>query len=101
MSRLSLYILVLVLMVTAPLVAVAEKQSPKTVPGATAIDAAKAKALFDQGVIFVDTRNDADWEAGRIPDAVHLGVYEVLSEETLSEVVKKDESVVFYCNGFK
>jgi hypothetical protein len=46
--------------------------SPETVPGATTIDTPRAKPLFDSGAIFVDVRNDADWEAGRIPGAIHL-----------------------------
>jgi len=75
--------------------------SPATVDGATTIDAAKAKELFDSGTVFIDTRKDADWNAGRVPEAVHLDVKKVMSEETLGEQVKKGEAVVMYCNGHK
>ena len=75
--------------------------SPETVPGATTIDATKAKALFDKGVVFVDVRNDADWEAGRIPDAVHLELKKVFTEASLGDVVPKDQEVVIYCNDPK
>jgi len=75
--------------------------SPETVEGATSVDAAKAKELFDAGVIFVDTRKDADWAAGRIPEAVHLDVKKVMNEQTLGENAKKGEAVVMYCNGEK
>jgi rhodanese-related sulfurtransferase len=74
--------------------------SPETVAGAVTVDAHEAKTLFDQGVAFVDTRNGADWEAGRIPGSIHLNSRSVLSEETLAEAVARDERVVIYCNGW-
>jgi len=77
------------------------KISPTSVDGATTVDTAKAKELFDKGVIFVDVRKDKDWAAGRVPDAVHIELKKVLSEDTLSKEVKKDQEVVIYCNGEK
>ncbi len=77
------------------------KLSPTSVDGATTVDTAKAKALFDQGVIFIDVRKDKDWNAGRIPDAVHIELKKVLSEKTLSKEVKQNQEVVMYCNGEK
>lgn len=79
--------------------AVAEEVSPMTVPGATTVDAAKAKELFDQGVIFVDVRSDKDWAAGRIPDAVHIELKQDYNEGSLSAETGKGDPVVFYCNG--
>lgn len=76
-------------------------ESPTTVEGATTVDTAKARELFDAEVAFVDTRKNSDWDAGRIPGAIHLDVKKVLSPETLEAEVKKDEPVVFYCNGHK
>lgn len=77
----------------------AEKVSPTSVDGATSVDATKAKALFDQGVLFVDVRSDKDWAAGRIPDAVHIELKKVFSEASLGKEMKKDEAAVIYCNG--
>lgn len=79
----------------------AEEPAPAQVSGATTIDGVKAKELFDRGVLFVDPRKDADYEAGRIPGAAHLNLDSSLSEETLSAEAKKDEEIVFYCNGVK
>ena len=45
-------------------------------------------------------RGNADWNAGHIPDGVHLELHNVFSEARLSEVVGKDEEVVIYCAGF-
>jgi rhodanese-related sulfurtransferase len=78
-----------------------EYVSPKTVPGVTTIDVEQAKVLFDQGVIFVDVRTDADWEAGRIPNAIHLKLHQVLTPTSLGAVAKQDDKIVIYCNGPK
>ena len=39
--------------------------------------------------MFIDVRNDSDWEAGWIPGAVHLDSEKVFSKSML----------VIYCNG--
>lgn len=75
------------------------KVSPTSVSGATTVTAAEAKALFDKGAAFIDTRKDKDWNAGRIPDAIHLNVKKDLTEASLGKEVKKTEAVVMYCNG--
>ena len=80
----------------------AEKISPMTVTGATTVDTATAKSLFDKKVIFVDPRNDKDWDAGRIPGAVHMDINKgAFTKDTLGVKVKKDQEVVMYCNGEK
>ena len=91
------YGLAVVLMMALPLAQAAE--SPETVAGAATVDGAKAKALFDKGVVFVDMRTDKDWGAGRIPGAVHLELSKVFSDASLGAKVKKDQDVVMYCNG--
>jgi rhodanese-related sulfurtransferase len=73
--------------------------SPTAVDGAVSVDAAKAKALFDSGVVFIDVRSDKDWAAGRIPDAVHIELKKKFNEEAMAAEVKKGDQVVIYCNG--
>lgn len=75
------------------------EESPLAVNGATTISAAAARTLFEKGAVFVDVRKDSDWDAGRIPGAVHIELKNKFSETALSAVVKKDQEVVFYCNG--
>ena len=101
MKRLVSFFWLLILVLSAPLTMAGAEMSPANVEGATTVDAAKAKALWDEGVLFVDVRPDKDWELGRIPGAVHLELNTVLSEESLSEEVKKHEALVMYCNGMK
>jgi rhodanese-related sulfurtransferase len=92
----------LVMMVLAPHAkASPEFVSPEAVPGAITIDTARAKTLFDNGAIFIDVRNDADWEAGRIPGAVHLDLDTGFTANSLRAVARPDQAVVMYCNGTK
>ena len=77
-----------------------DPDSPIQVPGSTAVSAVEAKSLFDDGVAFVDVRKDSDFEAGRVPGAIHIAL-DKLSEELLLEEIDKNEKVVFYCNGVK
>lgn len=87
------------ILLTSPLTFAADKVSPMQVDGATTVTAAEAKALFDDGVIFVDVRSDKDFDAGRIPDALHLNSKTNFTEASLSEETGKGDSVVIYCNG--
>ena len=79
--------------------AMAKETSPEKIDGATTVTVEQAKALFEKGVPFIDVRSDSDWNAGRIPGAIHLDVKNVLSSENLMKVAAKDQEVVFYCNG--
>lgn len=73
--------------------------SAMTVAGATTVDTAKAKELFDNEVLFMDVRKNSDWDAGRVPGAVHIELKKKFSAEAMLEEMKKDEGVVIYCNG--
>ncbi len=79
--------------------ALAAEVSPTQVDGAVTVDTAAAKALFDQQVAFVDVRKDSDWDAGRIPGAIHLDIKGKYTADALGAEVQKDEAVVVYCNG--
>ena len=74
--------------------------SPMTVEGASTVNAAQAKALFDNEALFVDVRKDSDWDAGRIPGAVHMDNKKgKFTADSLSTQASKDEDIVIYCNG--
>ena len=76
-----------------------KKVSPINVGGAVTVDAKQAKSLFDRGVVFVDVRNDKDYTAGRIPDAVHIELKKAFNKDSLGKHAKPTDVVVFYCNG--
>ena len=69
------------------------------VKGATTVDVATAKALFDRGVPFVDVQGDSYWAKGHIPGAVGLDPYKVFNKIELSKIVRKDKDVVIYCSS--
>jgi len=81
--------------------AMASNVSPEAISGANTVSPAEAKALFDKGVLFVDVRKDADWDAGRIPGAEHLDSKSKFTAEALADLAAKNEEIVIYCNGPK
>lgn len=96
----SLFLLLAALLIQTPVWASSE--SPASVDGAITVTAHEAKALFDSEVLFVDVRKDSDWDAGRIPGAVHLDNKKgAFSESALGAEIDKAEKVVIYCNGPK
>ena len=98
MKKLIKYLLPALMVFSVPF-AYAADVSPESVSGATTVDAAKAKQLFDNEALFVDTRKDKDWDAGRVPGAEHLDVKKALTADSLAAVAGKDEAIVMYCNG--
>ncbi|MDH5359118.1 MAG: rhodanese-like domain-containing protein [Gammaproteobacteria bacterium] len=99
LSNLSLSMMGLLLMLSSLQTMAATKVSPETVDGATTISTAEAKRLFDQGVAFLDVRSNRDWEAGRIPGALHIELKKKLNEESMAELFARDRPIVIYCNS--
>lgn len=75
--------------------------TPLSVDGATTVDAAAAKQLFDQEAAFVDLRKENVWNSGRVPGAIWLDFQNGFTKEALLAAVDKDESLVFYCSGVR
>ena len=75
------------------------QQSPKEVAGATTINAAKAKMLFDRGAKFIDVRDANLWRAGRIPGAKQLDWSIDFNEPNLIHAATKSDELVIYCQG--
>lgn len=69
------------------------------IKGATKIDPPTAKALFDRGVKFVDTRSHLEYLRSHVPGALGVSLSTELTKEALAKVVRPDEEVVFYCHG--
>jgi len=81
-------------------VASAEETAPLNVLGATTVGTATAKMLYEKGYPFVDVRGIKHFNNGHIPGAKHLPVNsEDFTAENLSAIAKKNQLVVFYCNG--
>lgn len=78
------------------------KDSPTEVSGAQTVNVQQARDLWLQGVPFIDPRSLMDWEAGRIPDALHMEMKKPIynSDTVLEFIGSYDAPVVSYCNSF-
>lgn len=79
----------------------AKGTSPETVDNAQTISPQEAKTLWRNGIKFIDTRKNSDWEAGRIPGALHINVKTEFNKENLLRQVDLNEPVATYCNAVK
>jgi rhodanese-related sulfurtransferase len=60
----------------------------------------RAKALFDKGNVFVDSRSQTDYAAGHIKGAISLPLGEFdLKIEAFLQLVSPDTPLVTYCSG--
>ena len=76
-----------------------EYRSPESVAGAITTPVDEAKALYDQGVTFIDVRNPRFFARGHIPGAHHLDFKYNYDEVKLTAVADKGKPVVIYCSG--
>ncbi|MGC9386257.1 MAG: rhodanese-like domain-containing protein [Hydrogenovibrio sp.] len=78
------------------------KVSPTEVPGAKTVTVEEVKKLWMQGVLCIDPRRNADWEAGRIPGALHMmSKSDVYNPQTVLAHTdgRYDAPIVSYCNA--
>lgn len=63
-------------------------------------DAATIKARLEKGERFhlIDVREDAEWAAGRIKGAAHLG-RGVLERDVEAAIPERSAEIVLYCGG--
>ncbi len=64
--------------------------------GVRTISRDEARKLIAAGAQLVDVRTDHEWEAGRIPGAVHLPLDQLA---TRAGEIDKAKPVVLYCRG--
>ena len=92
-------LVIMLVLVSSPVSA--EYQSPESVDGALTTTAEQAKALYDQGVPFIDVRNPRFYTRKHIPGAHHLDFKHVFTEQSLSALVDREQPLVIYCSGVK
>ena len=78
-----------------------EYRSPESVDGAISTSLEQARALYDQGAVFVDVRNPRLYAKKHIPGAFHLDLKYSFDEEKLAAVATKEQPIVIYCSGVK
>jgi rhodanese-related sulfurtransferase len=96
-------LLTIVLLTTAMGVSASElvDSTPLTVDGATTVDAAMAKDLFDREAVFVDLRKENVWNSGRVPGAIWIDYRNNFTREALAAEADSGDAVVFYCSGVR
>lgn len=64
------------------------------------VDTNTVKRMHDalENVLIVDVREDSEWQAGRIPGAIHLG-RGVIERDIEQAVPDKAAHLVLYCGG--
>jgi rhodanese-related sulfurtransferase/ABC-type phosphate/phosphonate transport system substrate-binding protein len=84
--------------------------TPRTLPGATVVEASAVAQLLQSGATYVDTRNEAEFKAGHVPGAVLVPYHEKSAKEVDFDAKKdsfelaklgpdRNAPLVFACNG--
>jgi rhodanese-related sulfurtransferase len=70
-------------------------EADETSAGQLELSPERVKELLEAGeATLVDVREDAEWEAGRVPGAVHIELNELTAR---AEEIPRDRTAVFYC----
>lgn len=74
-------------------------RSPETVQGAITTSLEQARALFDEGAVFIDVRNPRLFAKGHIEGAHHLDLKSGFDLEAVSSLASREQPIVIYCSG--
>jgi len=83
--------------------------TPKALPGAQVVTASEVQQLIAQGAVVVDTRNEKEYKAKRIPTAVFVPYHEKslkdvaydpkLDDFSGLDKLDRTKPTIFHCNG--
>jgi len=51
-----------------------------------------------ENFVFVDVREDHEWNKARLPQAIHIG-RGVLERDIANHIIDKDQQIILYCGG--
>jgi hypothetical protein len=75
-------------------------EAPAEISGAKTVDAAAAKALYQQGAVFIDVRDKLSWSTGHIAGSVNLDFNDdAFIILYVSNELDKETPLVFYCDS--
>lgn len=75
--------------------------SPEQVEGTITTSLSQAKALFDQGVVFIDVRRQKFFLKKHITGAYHLDLKRAFTRDALNKIATPSQPIVIYCSGEK
>jgi rhodanese-related sulfurtransferase len=84
--------------------------TPRSLPGATVVDAATVAQLLQRGARYIDTRTDPEFKAGRVPGSSLVPYVEKSAKEAdydpkqdqfnlAALPTQRDAELIFACNG--
>jgi phage shock protein E len=75
-------------------------RTSSTISKAHQLTGNRARRLIDKGYIskVIDVRGDTEWSQGHYTDAKHIPFHLITESALRKHEVKKDESVLIYCN---
>lgn len=76
----------------------AESQEGKNLTEVVTLGLGQAKRLYDLGAVFIDVREDDEWQLGHIKNARHVNFRRNFVELKSLEGVNQDTPLVFYCS---
>ncbi|MDG2061925.1 MAG: rhodanese-like domain-containing protein [SAR86 cluster bacterium] len=64
------------------------------------IDTIQLKSKLDsqEEIYIIDTREDREWDQGRIPNSLHLGKG-IIERDIENSIPNRDAQIVLYCQG--
>jgi rhodanese-related sulfurtransferase len=75
-------------------------EAPEKISGVKSIDSVAAKALYQQGAVFIDVRDKFSWSAGHIAGSVNLDFNDdAFIILYVSDELDKNTPLVFYCDS--
>lgn len=77
-----------------------EKLVDEIRPSIKELNVSQVKQKFARGenFTFIDVREDNEWDASRIPNAIHIG-RGVLERDIAKHVADQNTEIVLYCGG--
>ena len=64
----------------------------------TTVDAVFEMQNNNQAFILIDVREDQEWEAGHLPNAIHLSKG-IIERDIEKNITDKKQAIVLYCGG--
>ncbi len=85
----------------APLTGWSQELAPERINGAKTVSATEIVALIQRNpeLVIIDNRRVEDFNSGHIEGSIRLIDTDMTGPETLERHVKKDQHVLFLCNG--
>jgi rhodanese-related sulfurtransferase len=89
------------MLLATPLAGWSQELAPERIAGAKTVSATEIVALIQRNpdLVIIDNRRAEDFNGGHIEGSIRLIDTDITNPETLERHVKRDQQVLFLCNG--